>query len=606
MSIKIMKRIPSLCQCNLNIIIRESNLAKRSPSSSKSLRKKKKLQSPYDYTHGQPLQNTSKVNGRLSQDLNELDEQKKKELEEQILKEFTQARQEEFEKQRKLIKVAASQGKMNQIGQFNDQDAKNMSKDVASTDQKNFTIKSMNRTKDSGYIKAYEKNQFFARTIRYKPIDIESTKPKRTQRPSTAAINGKMSTNKKNDHVHLENLNLKPDEKDLNEEPKGQQSTSRQRPTTSTKHMKNDDINKMLLLGTRTTFSKEYKYRKKADIINKSNDLKTKKPEDYPIYYEDVIPSKLEEFDQIRRIDLLKLDAKEGFHIDEFIQLLKETNCSLDNYESLAQTYYLHKTRFDRLKIPEKVITHSEALQIAKEIFPNKDYTRKDIDEFLQLYESINNFTPPPNISAQQINEKLRDKNLSRDERKRLERLYILMLNSRKEGAKESEKARLRREEKELEQREHDAILAAHYYRLKDFYKEREYGNYAKNLLKLNKDFNLMRTGSQEQDQDALKYRQNARSLAKSILNEENLESAQFSKKLKELNKTKMKNDYDVQLVKPISDVTELKYPGLRERLEKLKTKKYESWNFEDETNKAKIRWAHDPLVEYWLTFRMG
>lgn len=452
----------------------------------------------------------------------------------------------------------------------------------------------------SAYIKNMQKNQFFARTLRYQsylPSDV-SRKNLKQQRCGSQYGRGLGQRNRSTNENSSSQLS--------------EQGKHRYRPGTASATaigqqdykistsvpQSNARAKKLALLGTRLTFSKEYPRSKKDDVINKTNDFKLYKPDDFPIFYDDVIPNAEEGIDQISRIELLKQDAKNGHEIEKFIQMMKESKAARANYEVVRNTYYLHKARDEKLRIPEKVIPHSQALKLAKELFPNKDYTGKDLEEFGQLFEKINSFEELPNITVQQIQERLRDPKMDLEQRKRLESLMMLLKHSRKLGPEQNVNVQKKRVQKEFERRQHDAILAVHYLKLHNFYKDRNYEGFANNLLK--KQISVgMKKENLEDEQDKIKNVRNAKQIANSILKPDEFEGGKFVKNLRELEKIKATNDYVPKPEIPIPEDMEQNYPGIKDWFDKVKGKKYDDWRFEDELAKAKLYWNEEASVRF-------
>jgi len=454
------------------------------------------------------------------------------------------------------------------------------------------------RPNQSKYIRAQQKNQFFAKSIRYQDTIQDLTQA--IERPGTAAqksfqvrqlaaIGIPASSQKTGSES-----NLRPNSSQISKRAGSAISSNIKIPDkrSLSKHpMTRARSMKLMLLGSRPTFSKEFKFRPKEDIyIRPNHEVKTLTPDDFPIFYDDVIPSNDEGFDLIRKIELIKLDAKNGYHIDKFIKLLKESKCAYQNYQNTKESYYLHKARADKLNIPDKVIPHAEALKYARELFPNKDYTHKDTEEFIQLFSNINSFTEPPNFTSQQLQELLRTKNLDTETKKRYEDLYLLIRSRSIHASKESDNVRKKRLQKEFEQRQHDAILAAHYLRLHDYYKNMGYDKYARDLQEKGR-YIEGRPKKDDDEEEREKLLQLQKINSHGSAPEEIPEWKQWADHMKELREFKQNFDYSAKQTVGITDEMDAKYPGMKARFEKFKTKKYDNWNFEDELGKAKLRW---------------
>lgn len=439
------------------------------------------------------------------------------------------------------------------------------------------------RPSKSAYLKNMSKNRFFSNALRYQPY-LQSEQPNGVSRKTASQTRIGLR-----EHSAQKPDLMRPGTASASSLP-GYRVTSGARPMSNTRSKK------LLLLGTRSTFSKEFPGRNKPDVINKTNEYKTFKPNDFPIFPDDVLPTAEEGIDQISRIELLKIDAKNGYEIDKFIQLLKESKAAQANYEELRKTYYLHKARDEKLRIPDFIIPHSKALKIAKDLFPGKDYTGKHLEEFGQLYDSIHNFEEIPNITVQQLQEKLRDPLIDIEERNRLESLMMLVKHSRKIDPEQNHNLQKKIVQKEFERRQHDAILAVHYLKLKEFYKDRNYEAYANNLHKT-QTVGLGKKSHSDEHQQKLKYARNAKQIVHSILDPSKFEGGKFAANLEQLEKMKNTNDYVPKPEIPISDEMEQLYPGTKDRFEKFKGKKYDQWRFDDELAKAKLYWNEEAKV---------
>lgn len=355
---------------------------------------------------------------------------------------------------------------------------------------------------------------------------------------------------------------------------------------------------KLMLLGNRPTFSKEYKGKSATNIITKPIPIQTLKPDHFIINYDDVLPTEQDGLDQISRIELLKQDAKDGYQIEKFIELLKTSKAARANFELLRKTYYIHKVREDeKLTLPEKIVTHNEALAVAKEMFPERRYQDKNKDEFAELYDKMNNFTDPPNFTRQELTELLRDDKgaLDTEDRKRMESLLLIMQSQNLRATKDNVNVRKKRLQKEFDRRHHDAILAAHFLRLHDFYKDRNYASYATRLQNQKGRGGLMNKGESASDQaDQAKHYQAAKALAEEILDNGNLGSTKFVKEVEELHKFKQTVTYEPVPSKPIPDEVEQQFPGTKDWFERLKGKKYEGWSFEEEAQKALTKFTEE------------
>lgn len=358
------------------------------------------------------------------------------------------------------------------------------------------------------------------------------------------------------------------------------------------------DSKKLILLGNRTTFSKEYKGKSSSNIINKQIPVQTLKPDHFVIHYDDVLPSEQDGLDQISRIELLKQDAKDGYQLEKFIELLKTSKAARANFELLRRTYYIHKVREDeKLGIPERIVTHNEALAVAKEMFPDRRYQDKNKDEFAELYDKMNDFAEPPNFTRQEITELLREDkgNLDTEDRKRMESLLLIMQSQNLRATKDNPNVRKKRLQKEFDRRHHDAILAAHFLRLHDFYKDRNYAGYAQRLQNQRGPRGLLNKGELNSDQaDKAKHYQAAKTIAEEILDHGNLGSTKFVKQVEELHKFKQTVKYEPVVSKPIPDEVEQQFPGTKDWFERLKGKKYDGWSFEDEAQKALTKFTEE------------
>lgn len=454
------------------------------------------------------------------------------------------------------------------------------------------------RGSSSAYIKNAQKNHFFARTLRYQ-AHIPEVIPKAKRNLKSASQSRLASQISKEETYKRTEANPKSNQGTSSRPATASAASASQdfKITSDTKQISKSRYQKLMMLGTRPTFSKEYVSNSSSNVINKTNVYPQYKSDDFLLPYDDVLPNEEEGLTHLSRIELLKKDGKNGHEIENLLKVLRESKALATNFELMRETYYIHKNRDEKLRIPEKVIGHSEALRMAKQLFPNKDYTGKDMDEFAMLYDSINTHEEIPNFSMQELEEKLRDANITDDERKRLESLLMLIKHSRKSEPEKNENLRKKWVQKEFERRQHEAILAGHFSRIQEFYKDKNYGAYAKNLKKKNFGGTIMKKELNDEQQKQLTYERNAKQIARGIINETNFEAARFAKMLRERENTKKNATYAPSPQFMISDDTEQLYPGIRDRFEKFKARRFDGWNFEEEVDKARIRWYEENLV---------
>ena len=184
--------------------------------------------------------------------------------------------------------------------------------------------------------------------------------------------------------------------------------------------------------------------------------------------------------------------------------MVQQTQAAIKNWEKVKNSYYIHETRKESfLKQPKHVISHDMVFDIltkmteekeAKQFLaskggrvPTKDFIGKDNNEFRALYNSINKFQELPNLNLIKAREALKDPNLPPKDR-----IYIEEFLSLAEYTRSRTQSKLldnkvlwqKAVQKEFEKKQHDAILAAHYLKLKNYYKDRGYEKHAKSLMK--------------------------------------------------------------------------------------------------------------------------
>ena len=547
----------------------------------------------YNYKEGEKLETHTQSNGfsrRSSPEiLPESADANDHDLSEEIKQEFLKEQEQESIKRRKAgIQVSRERSAI-KLQQQEKAEAEKPAKRAPEVQQLPGTR--------SAYIKNSQKNQFFARTLRYQAYIPESVQIHRKAKHSASQPRIRSGRPLGEKHGSTSHLSSKVEASYRPQTASAVAVGQDYRVTNEPRVMSNSRYRKVMLLGTRPTFSKEYVTKGTSDVIVKTTDYKQYKPEEFPIFYNDVLPTDNEGLDHLARIDLIKKDAKSGHEIDHVIDSLQKSQALNANYENVSKTYYIHKNRDEKLRIPERVIPHSEALRIAKELFPTKDYTGKDMDEFAQLYDSINNNPPMSNFTIQDLEEQLRDFNIDKDERKRLESVLMLLKHSRKPESDQNDNLRKKRVQKEFERRQHDAILAMHYLRLHEFYKDKNYAAYANNLQKSKSSAMISKKDLTDEQLKKLSYQRNAKQIARSIVNEGNFEGAKFTKMVTDREKLKQETVYVQSQPFAIPDDMEQLYPGIRDRFEKFKGKKFEGWNFEDEVDKARLRWNEENLV---------
>ena len=341
-------------------------------------------------------------------------------------------------------------------------------------------------------------------------------------------------------------------------------------------------------LGNRGTFSSEYKFRRVETVIHKqTGPVRVYKPDDFDIDFEDVLPGADEQFSHLRKLGLLKMDQEAGGNeLEGFIQLVKRTESALKNYQELSKGFYIPKLREARIELADPVITHAETLRYLRELFPQKDYCSKDIEEFSQIFESVNSFSELVSISRVEVEEMLRVGGLDHGYTRRLEEYLTLVKKySRSAVLVENEGIRTKNIRKEFEMKQHHTVLAAHYLALKQYYPDRPYELYAKRLQTTAKDFRIR--GEDKPDQARVNKAKYASQ--KSIPESKEVDVlADYEHR----RAVKQVTEYVEQRPKGVSDETESKYPGLRERFENFKGKQYSKWEFDEELEKAKLRWA--------------
>jgi hypothetical protein len=266
---------------------------------------------------------------------------------------------------------------------------------------------------------------------------------------------------------------------------------------------------------------------------------------------------------------------------------------------------------------------------------PEKQFSGLNSAEFRDIFAKINKFDPEAEDEAMEnVDKLLQEVGVGNKNKKFLEDyLHRCLTSNLKSSANyiNSKKLWAASIDKEFTQRQHEAILAAHYLRLKDYYGDLD--NKTLRKLKRNQNstinLNIIRESYNGNERRAKKRREwinenlygglddinsknrrvgfeieeetqkingfvkNAKDTVKEIINEKNFEPEAFFNHLMDMKHKKlMDRGYAQRDPQIFTEEMKQDYPGIEEKFNDMKPKKLKMWTFEGELDKAGLRQA--------------
>lgn len=340
---------------------------------------------------------------------------------------------------------------------------------------------------------------------------------------------------------------------------------------------------------------------KKNNVVHKNVPYEQPKLEDFKVEEHEILLSEDEEIDQDRIDDIKAWDRKNGNNLKKTREMIQKARYSIEDYKRISKKFYIHDMRKEKVKQKKHVIGHNEIMKQLKRLYPHKRYKGKDIAEFARIYEDINKIGELSDFNINRISEMLKDPKISENRKQFLEDYLTLEVMSKKMKCTDSQNLWEKQIEKEFEQKRHDAILAAHYLKLKDYYKESNYEKFADVLMRNDSathfglDCIRHRINNNLSKEERIKI-ESARSAAK-LKSQKLIEDGKVSEeehlyaKLKRLKEAKFENLKNKEQKKlQLTDEAKKWFPRVQERYEDMIFVPPKRWDFDVELEKAKIR----------------
>ena len=372
------------------------------------------------------------------------------------------------------------------------------------------------------------------------------------------------------------------------------------------KDTSNIKVSKMVSLGNRPVFSSKSvknSFKKHNFIQKPDKEYKKVNPKDIIIPDSQVLPTDEEGVTDFDRLDLKKWHRDNNDDLEDYKDIFAKSQAAVENWKRLRSTYYIHDTRKRILKQPKVVIPHDLIFKILKENYPEKDYLMKDNREFSALCDEINEIAEYREIDTKMIQDFLDQNLFMKHEQKQYLEAYMNLreLEKKKVTSKNWEVIWEKALEKEFEKKKNDAILAAHYLRLKEYYKERNYEEFAKQLTRsTKKNFSLENIRNikknegltEDEIKELNKVQTDTKAEIDKILDPEDFEPFLFYEKMKELQGVKMAERDEKLGPMEFTDFMIKRFPGIKDKFELMVFKGMKKWRFEEALDKAKLR--HD------------
>lgn len=372
------------------------------------------------------------------------------------------------------------------------------------------------------------------------------------------------------------------------------------------------------LLGFRPTLAPEKNYEKPVPrVINKlrprdpysvlgkseyqQEDFRKMGKEKESLTLLDQIPNQKEGWSQQQIQNLIENDKLNGENLKRYLGFLNKGNELVDFYEDTKQTLYFHRLRMKKIKVPIPKITYEDTLQILTKMYPKLNYQTKANQELQEIFQKVNNYDLPKNLDQNEVRKEILDEKTPLDEKMRLAD-YHLNAVSVKKKAGDSEKLWDKALAKDFSETQNNAILAAHYIKLKKYTTDGRFDKFIEKirpmveksneapLVKLDdkKYTKLQMQGYKELDEVTLRkietkisdFTNNTFSDWKPRIFVENIKKSYSQKKNQPFNDNLKKPKFN-----------ELMYdimPSIDERLELFTYKSPKLWNYDDEVERMK------------------
>lgn len=342
-----------------------------------------------------------------------------------------------------------------------------------------------------------------------------------------------------------------------------------------------------------------WKKRINNKIIISDEPAKYVNPQDIVVRYEDILPTNEQGFDDYTRLQLIKEDKAHEGNLQITRKLMKESIIARLNSEALNKTIKVQDIEKYFKTIPKRVVDGETIYRLMKGLYPYRstkngafresDYLGVDLEEYAEIYETANNFSELPEFDMAKVKQAIQDPNIDAKTSKFLNEVHSLYeLGGRNSKLSANKRLWEKEMEKEFERKQHEAILASHYLRLKDYYKDRHYEKYAERLMNrkaASVELSLLRNQNKTSGNDRNYCPPN-----NSQKRNEN-ERIDFSDSIKMAWAEKLMDiNYPAPPPFVITDQTEEALPGLRDKMNALKFNPKPLLTFEEEFEAAKLR----------------
>ena len=189
-----------------------------------------------------------------------------------------------------------------------------------------------------------------------------------------------------------------------------------------------------------------------------------------------------------------KDDQANEKNLEECKRILKQSTAAIKNFEALDATIHIPDIEKWHSRVQKKVIPRQVVFRLMNELFPTKmdtngierkaDYTGADSHEFQKIYDGVNEFTEAPEFDLQLVQEALDNPSINSERKKFLNKVLVLYELSKKKKISNNEALWKKEIQKEFEKKQHEAILAMHFLKLKDYYPDRNMEKFAEKLMK--------------------------------------------------------------------------------------------------------------------------
>lgn len=321
---------------------------------------------------------------------------------------------------------------------------------------------------------------------------------------------------------------------------------------------------------------------------------------DVRISDKEVMPGEEQGFSEFERMKLIKEDKRNENSIEACREMLREATLAIKNWEIFREAYYPEMSKKSK-RVPKKVVPADVIYSILNELFPIKydekgepqriyDYSHQDSAIFKIIYDGVNGFQEPPNFDMEKVKKTLEDRTISSKRRKFLTDVRILSELSQRTKISDNQVLWKKEIQKEFEKKQHGAVLAMHFLRLKDYYEGKNYEKFAERLMKekdSNRDCEMVNDQLIISNDDFLKrkgpskFTKELQELLNEGLTEEFIKK-QSVNETEELWKRKLeKRNYPQEPTVGLTKEIDQMFPGMGYQIEEVKFKKYPLLSFE-------------------------